>query len=331
MARDAFAAHQAPKGIGGLERIRGQLVAALHAGQLRPGDRVPSVRRLAELTGLNRKTVHRAYRRLVVEGLVEMRPGSGTYLAEARVAAPSRPPSGHLVVAINRVRAEAASLGVDPHHFSRFLQLCLDDGLRDVPVAVAECNREQIGVFGLELRALLAIRPRPALLDDLQARARETLNGVVGVVTTDFHRVEVLRLAAPTGLPVYRVSLDPGFPKALIERAQNGRVVMIVSEASFAPRFLRFVEDVTGSRKIVERFVIVEAAEGREVLRNPPRGAALYVSPLVEEQVASKLPPGIERIPVRRHLSSASIERLRARLAFDLSHQDAARRLTPRG
>ena len=39
----------------------------------------------------------------------------------------------------------------------------------------------------------------------------------------------------------------------------------------------------------------------------------------------------IERILVRRHLSSASIERLRARLAFDLSHQDAARRLTPRG
>ena len=35
----------------GLERVRHELLTALHFGKLSPGDRAPSVRRLADLTG----------------------------------------------------------------------------------------------------------------------------------------------------------------------------------------------------------------------------------------------------------------------------------------
>ncbi len=259
-----------------------------------------------------------------------MRPGSGTFLAEARIAAPSQPPTSQLVLCVNRVRAEAAALGIDSRHFSRFLHYCLDEGLRDLPVAIAECNREQVGVFSHELRALLGVRPRPALLEDLKARGREVLSGVAGVVTTDFHRAEVAELVAPVGLPVYRISLDPNFSRAILERARVVPVVMIVSDASFAPRFLRFAADAAGRPDIVKRFTIVEAAAAREVLRSLPAGAAIYVSPLVEEEVAPRIPAGVERIVVRRHIGSASVERLRARLAYDLVSAETGRRLTAR-
>ena len=65
----------------GTERVREHLLTSLHLGRIKPGDRVMSVRRLAGLTGMNRKTIHRAYQVLESEGFLRVRPGAGTYVA----------------------------------------------------------------------------------------------------------------------------------------------------------------------------------------------------------------------------------------------------------
>lgn len=54
---------------------------------LAAGERLPSIRRLAEASGVSPSTVVEAYDRLVAEGLAEARPGSGFYVA-GRAAAP---------------------------------------------------------------------------------------------------------------------------------------------------------------------------------------------------------------------------------------------------
>ncbi|MBB2172340.1 PLP-dependent aminotransferase family protein [Gluconacetobacter asukensis] len=54
---------------------------------LRPGSRLPSVRRMAEAAGISRFTVIEAYERLVARGLVEPRHGSG-YFVRTRAEAP---------------------------------------------------------------------------------------------------------------------------------------------------------------------------------------------------------------------------------------------------
>lgn len=60
------------------ERLR----AAIAAGDLAPGDALPSVRQLAGRLRLNPGTVVQAYRDLERAGLVELRQGSGTYVRE---------------------------------------------------------------------------------------------------------------------------------------------------------------------------------------------------------------------------------------------------------
>jgi 2-aminoadipate transaminase len=61
---------------------------AIAAGELRPGERLPATRALAELTGVNHLTAARAYRRLSELGLVSGRVGKGTFVrATARPAA----------------------------------------------------------------------------------------------------------------------------------------------------------------------------------------------------------------------------------------------------
>ena len=53
------------------------------AGQLRPGDSFPSVRTLSQELRINPNTAHKVVATLVVEGLLEVRPGIGTVVARA--------------------------------------------------------------------------------------------------------------------------------------------------------------------------------------------------------------------------------------------------------
>jgi GntR family transcriptional regulator/MocR family aminotransferase len=57
-----------------------QLREQILRGDLPPGTRLPSTRRLAEQQGLGRVTVAQAYAQLAAEGFVEARVGSGTYV-----------------------------------------------------------------------------------------------------------------------------------------------------------------------------------------------------------------------------------------------------------
>jgi GntR family transcriptional regulator len=54
---------------------------ALISGQMRPGDRFPSVRSLSQTFKINPNTAHKVITRLTAEGLLEVRPGIGTVVA----------------------------------------------------------------------------------------------------------------------------------------------------------------------------------------------------------------------------------------------------------
>ena len=57
-----------------------QVRQALRVGMLEPGDQLPKVREVAESLAINPNTVLKAYRQLEIEGLVEGRPGVGTFV-----------------------------------------------------------------------------------------------------------------------------------------------------------------------------------------------------------------------------------------------------------
>jgi GntR family transcriptional regulator len=61
-----------------LEQVR----LALASGVLRPGDRLPGIRELAEHAAINPMTVVRAYNQLIHEGILVGRRGQGTFVAE---------------------------------------------------------------------------------------------------------------------------------------------------------------------------------------------------------------------------------------------------------
>lgn len=68
-----------------LQLVR-QVRQALRMGVLEPGDQLPTVSEVVSLVAVNPNTVFKAYRHLEHDGLVEGRPGVGTFVL--------RPPSG---------------------------------------------------------------------------------------------------------------------------------------------------------------------------------------------------------------------------------------------
>ncbi len=57
-----------------------QVQEALRMGWLRGGDRLPTVREVVTSATVNANTVAKAYRELALLGLVEARPGAGTFV-----------------------------------------------------------------------------------------------------------------------------------------------------------------------------------------------------------------------------------------------------------
>jgi DNA-binding transcriptional regulator YhcF (GntR family) len=72
-----------PLGAQLVERLSG----AIRAGELGPGDQLPSVRQMAALAGVNVNTVRTVYGRLEQEGLLSSEHGRGTFVRGASAAA----------------------------------------------------------------------------------------------------------------------------------------------------------------------------------------------------------------------------------------------------
>src|SRR5439155_26306392 len=58
-----------------------QVKHAIETGALRPGERLPGIRPLAEELVINANTVAKAYRELEHEGVIELRHGAGAFVS----------------------------------------------------------------------------------------------------------------------------------------------------------------------------------------------------------------------------------------------------------
>lgn len=87
---------------------------ALVSGQLRPGDPFPSVRTLSTELKINPNTAHKVITQLLNEGLLEVRPGTGTAVA--------RPPESTAAECARLLENEVEQLVVEAKKLSMTLQ-----------------------------------------------------------------------------------------------------------------------------------------------------------------------------------------------------------------
>lgn len=81
-------------------------------GTLVPGDLVPSVRDLAKMLRVNPNTVARAYQRLTEVGVLAVRRGEGTYVAESPTQPKRAERNERVRDAATRLASTAMAVGV---------------------------------------------------------------------------------------------------------------------------------------------------------------------------------------------------------------------------
>ena len=134
-----------------------QLAWALRArigdGRLAPGQRLPGLRELAEMLGINANTARTVYQRLEQEGLIDSRQGTGTFVASV-----AQEPSAVGQIAADAAR-QARQTGVDPREVAAALYVTAEP-VPDAPThpdgqALAGAGR-QASERRRELRAQIA-------------------------------------------------------------------------------------------------------------------------------------------------------------------------------
>jgi len=140
-------------------QLADQVHALIQAGTLRPGDRMPSVRRLSRQRQVSVSTVLQAYERLEDIGAIEARPQSGFYVRSQRSLilepdpGPSMPAPFALAVEVNALAGAVLAAAADPKMIS-FGSACPHpdmfplDRIRRTVAACARRHTRALGRYG---------------------------------------------------------------------------------------------------------------------------------------------------------------------------------------
>lgn len=315
------------------EPIQAQLAEQIRwlvaLGDLKPGDRLPTVQELADHLRVHRNTVAAVYSALQEEGYLTCRRGAGTFVAdsEATRAAVQR---AALRDVVDRGLSEALELGFTPGEFAdaaaaRARMVEAQRGQRRV--LFVECNLPEIEQHSRTLAEELGVAVEGVHLDDVRSdpRAFRRRAAEVGTVVTTFFHFEEVQRAVGRAAQVVGVGagLQIRFLRALAQLPAGTRVVVCCLDPERAARVRTLVVNA-GVRHVSMTAVGVDDPERfRRVLR---QAEEVYVS-TAAYPVAKRLVG--ERAPLRRYqmeLDRASLEMLRARLTEGAESRARGRR-----
>jgi GntR family transcriptional regulator len=99
-----------------------QVLGAMAAGVLKPGDQLPTVRLVAVELAINPNTVLRAYREMEIRGILDTQQGTGTFIADKQ-AEPSAEERGRAVAQlVSEIVSRAGAAGLTVNELIEALQ-----------------------------------------------------------------------------------------------------------------------------------------------------------------------------------------------------------------
>ncbi len=146
-----------------LDRLRERILVGLYFGTWAPGDRLPSVRQVAAMEDVDRKTAAAAYRRLAKEGLVAVEARSGVYLQGSRQAEVPDPLATLHRQWLESTLNSAFELGLDTESVARMLQGVAV--VQERPIPVVDGDPGHAALLAAELKSMLDVDARPCAPD----------------------------------------------------------------------------------------------------------------------------------------------------------------------
>ena len=219
-----------------LDRLRERIVSGIYFGLWRPGERLPSIREIADAEGVDRKTAAAAYRRLEREGLVRVHPRSGVYLRAQRTPEGSTPLEKLYRRWLENTYARASALGLRTNTILQLVTAVAE--IERLRIPVVEQDWPQAETIAAELRERAGVNAVPMPLSSL-ARDDSAWIEAPFVVTTPYCRGPVVGI--DNSKPVVEATLSQDTVRELRERITDGLIAIVVANDSVASKLRPFM------------------------------------------------------------------------------------------
>lgn len=215
-----------------------QIKFAIASRQYAPGNKLPSTRQLAQMTGLHRNTISKVYRQLEEIGLVYSLPGSGIYVKQIEeenlTKLPESPlldkyPDAHKIIknTVSELIAQGCTLNQVKELFLSEINWRLQNSnliLVTVPLADMGAGRLMIAELEEALSMPIQLVPMEELNSVLKKRKSAT------VITSHYFVREVLAITSPQSVRVIPIDIyDYQKELQLIKNLPDNTSIGIVS------------------------------------------------------------------------------------------------------
>ena len=219
-----------------VDRLRERIVSGVYLGFWQAGERLPSIRTIADSENVDRKTVAAAYRRLEIEGLVRVHPRSGVYLKATRFPDSTGPLERLHRRWLETTYERANSLGLDSRTILRLITAVAETERQTLPVL--ECDLAQSETIAAELRQRLGLNTVACVLPSELVDA--SLTTAPFIITTPYHRGEVSARWPERAIVEVTLSLDA--LRELRVHAQAGPLAVVVASETIARKLGQAVD-----------------------------------------------------------------------------------------
>jgi DNA-binding transcriptional regulator YhcF (GntR family) len=217
----------------------------IHSGRLKPGQKLPAERDLAETLHTARGTVKKAYEELVRRRLIEAAPGRGSFVAPER-SSPAESRKDKALRLIDELIDELVRLKFSAHDIRIFFDLRLlgrEDELQNLNVAAVDCNPETLSIIERQFQIIPRVNMAKFLVDDLleDATGAGRLQSFDLILTTTTHFGEVLERFPELKTKLVQVAMAPTRNSIIaLARLTPSQKIGVVCESR---RFLEIVLD----------------------------------------------------------------------------------------
>ena len=289
-----------------LDRLRERIVSGIYFGLWRPGERLPSIREIAEAEGVDRKTAAAAYRRLEREGLVRVHPRSGVYLRVQRASEAATPLEKLYRRWLENTYARASALGLRTNTILHLVTSVAE--IERLRVPVVEHDWPQAETIAAELRERAGINT-VAIPFNSVSRDDAVWTEAPFVVTTPYCRNALI--AIDSTKPVVEATLASETVRELKECMRHGELTVVVANDGIASRLRPFLQRAANGNGGNESITIATAEDPGMLTHDTQRARMVFLWPgtpqWAEESIAA-------RTPVRplHCLSEETLARVRA-------------------
>jgi len=312
--------YDAEAGIPAHVQLKEQVKVALALGSLRPGDLLPSIRKVEEDLGVGRMLVRKAYQQLQDAGLVRIIHGKGAMVTEQPRA------NGHLAVkaedVIQKLVETLRKKGLDPVSFSRMLQQrLLAEDFRAPRILCVDSSEVLARELGQQLQQALGVHVRTTSVPLLR-KQRSTITPETQVLVSYYYLEDVQKIVGRRTQRIMPVSWD--YDAAFVERLRSlplgSKVLLLYYEASLREQGTRLAIDALLDR-VKEREFVVDVKAVEQVGRLGALARSRYDAIVVSNRVWDEHSAVLEKSPERfwrlsSRLNPQALEAVRNELGF---------------